>query len=271
MVAEVRLAEIWTYAVKSGCGQEREAAVVEAAGLDGDRRWMVVDEAGRFLSQRERPRMALLVARLEAGGLWLEAPGAGSLLVPQPVCGAARTVTVWRDKVSAADGGEAAAAWLSRALGAACRLVFQADAASRAVAEPYAVAGDVVSFADGFPILLTSVESLADLNARMAVPVGMSRFRPNLVVQGAPAWAEDGWARVRIGDTVLRVAKPCDRCVVTTIDQATGERPDPEEPLRTLKTFRRDARGRVLFGQNLVPEAGGVIRVGDLVKEELPF
>jgi uncharacterized protein YcbX len=124
----------------------------------------------------------------------------------------------------------------------------------------------VVSFADGYPLLLTSQASLDALNARLAAPVEMLRFRPNLVVEGAEAWAEYRWTRLRIGGAAFRVVKPCDRCVVTTIDPRTGTQPEPDEPLRTLKQFPRDARGRVLFGQNLVPEICGAVRVGDGVE-----
>jgi uncharacterized protein YcbX len=158
------------------------------------------------------------------------------------------------------------AAWLGGVLGVACRLVYLADAEARAVNPEFGAPGDVVSFADGYPLLLCSAASLAALNAGLAVPVPMLRFRPNLVVEGAAAWAEYDWARVRIGGVVFRAVKPCDRCVVTTIDPETGLQPDPDEPLRTLKMFRRDARGRVLFGQNLVPDGGGIVRVGDAVE-----
>jgi uncharacterized protein YcbX len=260
------LAEIRIFPVKGLHGGTDDSAVVEPRGLAGDRRWMVVDEPGRFLSQRELPRMALLSARIVAGGITLAAAGRAPLFVATPTQGHARAVTVWDDTVAALPAGRAAGAWLSEALGAACTLVFQADAASRPVRPDHAAPGDVVSFADGFPILLGAAESLADLNARLARRVPMLRFRPNLVVEGAPAWAEDGWRRVRIGGAVFRVVKACDRCIVTTIDPDTGDRPDPEEPLRTLKTFRRDAGGRVYFGQNLVPERCGTIRVGDAVE-----
>jgi uncharacterized protein YcbX len=261
------VAELLIYPVKSLGGDAHGAAQVEPTGLAGDRRWMVVDAAGRFMTQREHPGMALVQARLAGEALVLLAPGMAELVVPIAPDGAARAVTVWRDTVPARDAGDTAAAWLTAAIGRRCRLVHLADPAARKLRADFARdAREVVSFADGFPVLLASLASLADLNNRMARPVPMSRFRPNLVVADAPAWAEDSWRLVRIGTAVFRVAKPCDRCVMTTIDQRTGLQPDGLEPLRSLATFRRDQQGRIMFGQNLVPEQCGVITAGDAVE-----
>jgi uncharacterized protein YcbX len=263
----LRLAEIRIFPVKGLRGQVLEAAEVTAAGLAGDRRWMVVDGRGRFLSQRELPGMALVQARLLVNGISLAADGAREVFVAVPSAGASGCeVVIWRDTVPALDAGDAAAAWLAHVLGVGCRLVYLADATARAVNSDYGAAGDVVSFADGYPVLLTSAASLAALNSALAAPVEMLRFRPNLVIEGAPAWAEYEWRHVRIGAAAFRVVKPCDRCVVTTIDPETGLQPDAAEPLHTLKLFRRDARGRVLFGQNLVPDGGGTLRLGDAVE-----
>jgi len=264
----VRLTEIWTYPVKSLRGVRHARADVQTCGLAGDRRWMLADGNGRFFSQRDVPRMSLVSAAYEGDDLLLSAEGAGALHVQAPRTGEKRRVTVWHDALQALDAGDAAADWLSVAAGLPCRLMYQDDPASRPLDPKYARPGDAVNLADGFPVLLTSVESLADLNGRLAHAVEMLRFRANLVVEGAAPWAEDNWRRLRIGAVVLRVAKPCDRCIMTTIDPATGERPDPEEPLRTLKTFRRDAKGRVLFGQNLVPEMVGELREGAEVEVE---
>ncbi len=262
--ASLRLAEIRIYPVKSCRGDTHTSARVEPRGLAGDRRWLIVDAGGRFLTQRELPRMALLAARNEPDGLTLGAPGLAPIqIAPPPLHATPRLVTIWRDTVAAVPAGPAADAWLSTALGLPCGLVHQADPRSRPVAPAYAAPGDVVSFADGFPLLLTTTSSLADLNARLPAPVEMLRFRPNLVIDGATPWAEDHWRRIRIGDASFRVPKPCDRCIITTIDPETGLRPNPEEPLRTLKTFRRDAAGRVLFGVNLVPDKCASVRVGD--------
>ena len=154
---------------------------------------------------------------------------------------------------------------MSEVLATPCRLVFLDDPGRRKVAEAWRQGKESVSFADGFPVLLTSLESLGDLNGRLARPVGINRFRGNIVVGGAVAWDEDFWGVVRVGGVRFRVAKACERCVVTTVEQETGTRPDKTEPLRTLATFRRDARG-VMFGQNLIPLGDGEIRVGDPVE-----
>ncbi len=191
---------------------------------------------------------------------------AGGVHVPAPAPDAPRgQVTVWRSTLPATDAGDAAAHWLSAVLGQPCRLVYMHDTGARPINPAYAAAGETVSFADGYPVLLTSLGSLDDLNGRLARPVPISRFRANIVVGGAAAWAEDCWRLVRIGEAVFRVVKPCDRCTVTTIDQQTGLRPDRTEPLRTLGRFRHDGRG-IMFGQNLVPTILGRIATGDPVE-----
>ncbi len=260
------LAEVLSYPVKSLAGGRHNAAEIHPWGLAQDRRWMVVDTAGRFMTQREHPRMALLHAATAGDELCLRAPGTAPCTViaqgPREPC----MVSVWRDAVAATDCGDQAAKWLTTVLNVPCRLAHLADPQARRLRADHARNGDeFVSFADGFPVLLTSRGSLADLNDRLAQPVEMSRFRPNLVIAGAQAWAEDTWRRVQIGDVVFRVGKPCERCIMTTIDQETGERPGGNEPLTTLGTFRRDVSGKIMFGQNLVPETAGIIHAGDRV------
>ncbi len=242
------------------------AAGCEPCGLCGDRRWMVIDHNNRFLTQRVLPRMAVIAADIMPAGLRLSAPGQAPLEIDTPAPDAApEPVVVWRDTVVAAPACAQANAWISAALGQACRLVHLRDPGARMSSSAFAQPGETVSFADGFPVLLTSAGSLADLNARLAVPVPISRFRGNLVIEGAPAWAEDSWRLIRIGGATFRVAKPCDRCTVTTIDQATGERPQRMEPLRTLGQFRQEERG-IMFGQNLVPLVLGRVSVGDAIE-----
>ncbi len=261
------LAQLWTYPVKSLGGGPHSVAAVEPWGLAGDRRYMVVDRNNRFLTQREVPRMALVGASMQDGHLALSAPGMFDLTAAPPTDGPVREVQVWRDTVAAMDAGDLAASWLAAALNLPCRLVYLADATARKLKPAYAAnAAESVSFADGFPILLTTQGSLDDLNARLQRPVPMTRFRPNLVIENAPAWAEDSWRRVRIGTAIFRVAKPCDRCIITTLDPATTTQPDGNEPLLTLATFRRDATGGIMFGQNLVPELCGMVRAGDAVE-----
>ncbi len=252
--------------VKGLRGFPVSAVAVEPCGFSGDRRWMVVDHGGRFISQRELPAMARVVVEPRAGGLFLHYAGVDGIAVAVPRADAAQIeVTVWRSTLPAADAGDAAADWLSAVLDTACRLVYLADPNARAVDPTYGAENDRVSFADGFPVLLAAEGSLDDLNRRLRHPVPMRRFRPNLVIGGPAAWAEDNWRRIRIGEVVFRLPKPCSRCVVTTVDQETGERPDPREPLRTLASFRR-AEGGVMFGQNMIPETVGRIAVGDAVQ-----
>jgi uncharacterized protein YcbX len=172
------------------------------------------------------------------------------------------SVTVWDDTCSATWLGEPSARWFSEFLETDCNLVHMADRHVRPADPIFAPPGARVSFADGFPFLLISEESLADLNRRLVAPLPMNRFRPNLVVAGGEPYAEDGWKRIEIGGLSLRVVKPCGRCVVTTTDQDTGER--GQEPLRTLATYRRQD-GLVMFGQNVIHEAPGRLRVGDAV------
>ena len=247
------------YPVKSLRGEEFHSLEIDARGFVGDRRWMVIDDNGRFLTQRQQERMSLVDVRLDADGvLHLAAPGMPQLSVersgPQLL-----EVSVWNDRVSAERVGAEADAWLSEFIGQACRLVHMPDTTRRAVDPEYAAADDQVGFADGFPFLLISQASLDDLNARLDRPLPMLRFRPNLVIGGCAPYAEDDWRRIRIGALEFRVAKPCSRCVIPTIDYATGER--GREPLQTLMTYRR-RDNKIYFGQNLIHEGTGRLERG---------
>ncbi len=265
------VAEIHVFPVKGMAGTAPSRALLQPWGLQHDRRWMVVDRTGRFLTQRVAPQMAVIqteVTRLGATGsvLRLSHPDHGGIDIRVPGAEAPRLqVTVWRNTLQASLAEGAASAWISAVLGQDLRLVHMQDTSLRPINPAYGQPGESVSFADGYPVLLTSLGSLADLNARLARPVPIGRFRGNIVVGGAEAWAEDSWRLIRIGGAVLRVVKPCDRCIVTTVDQLTGLRPDRAEPLRTLGTFRHDERG-IMFGQNLVPAEMGQIAVGDEVE-----
>jgi uncharacterized protein len=258
--------DIRVYPVKALRGYALPASDVALWGLEHDRRWMVVKPDGRFLTQRELPPMACISAHTTGEALTLAADGGDGLRVQVPAPRAERRqVQVWSDQVPALDAGDEAAAWLSARLGLACGLVYLDDPRARPVDPAYGTPEDRALFSDGFPVLLTNAASLAALNAALPEPIDMTRFRPNVVIKGAPAWAEDRWRRIRIGQVVFRVAKPCARCVVTTVDQTTGERPNKSEPLRTLGRIRRTASG-VMFGQNLIPDGLGRIAVGDTVE-----
>ncbi|UNO38892.1 MOSC N-terminal beta barrel domain-containing protein [Streptomyces sp. MST-110588] len=263
------LSAVHVYPVKSLAGSGPGEAVVEPWGLAGDRRWMLVDAGRQHVTQRPHPKLALVAAEeLPSGAVRLTAPGMEPLTVEVPEPGRTVPVVVWRDKVEAVPAGRAAAEWFSTYLGTALELVHLDDPARRRPIDPrYARPGETVSFADGYPLLLTATSSLDALNLLIAQgdhadegPLPMDRFRPSVVVDGTAPWAEDDWRRVRIGEVSFRVAKPCGRCVVTTTDQRTAER--GKEPLRTLARHRR--RGdQLVFGQNLIPEGTGTIRVGD--------
>ncbi len=258
------LSALNVYPVKSARGIALAAGEVGLRGLDGDRRWMVVDCGRTFVSQRTHPRLALVSVAVAGARLVLAAPGAPSLTIEPPGVGAAPVdVRVWDDTCAAVPVGPEAARWLSSVLGSACELVYLPESAHRAVAPRAGAPASEVAFADAFPFLLVSEASLGDLNGRLARPVPMDRFRPNLVVRGCAPYAEDGWRRIRIGAVTFHVVKPCSRCATTTVDQATGER--GREPLETLATYRCSGGG-VMFGQNLVHAGTGPLRVGDAVE-----
>lgn len=266
MTSPPRVTAIFRYPVKSLRGHALDHARIERCGIAGDRRWMVIDTAGRFVTRRETPAMALIETTLDDEGLTLDHPAAGRCRVAVPGAQAPLVeAQVWRDTVPLRLASPAAAAFLSAALGRRVRLAYQFDAASRPVDPRFGHVDEHVSLADGFPLLATTAGSLAALNARSPAAIDMARFRANLVVDGTAAWAEDGWRRLRIGDTVLRVVKPCTRCVVITQDAMTGARTFGDEPLTTLRAMGRQRPGGIVFGQNLVPETTGTIRVGDPV------
>jgi len=251
------------YPIKSARGLPLDESVVDEFGLRYDRRWMVVNESAVFLSQRSHPRLALVVPSISHETLQIDAPGMPTLQTPlHPKSTVATRVTVWDDTCPATWVGGRAAEWFSEFLGCACTLVHMADQVVRPADPAFAPPGVRVSFADGFPFLMISEESLADLNGRLADQLPMNRFRPNLVVAGGEPYAEDRWGRIEIGSVRLQVVKPCARCLVTTTDQATGDR--GKEPLRTLATYRK-VGGEVMFGQNAVHEGPGRLHVGDLV------
>lgn len=260
----ITLSGLHYYPVKSLRGLSPSRHPVTRLGLAHDRRWMLVDANGRFLTQREQHALALVSTRIDGERLCIEAPGRTPLELPLAgPDGPELVVRVWSDQVTARDAGDEAAAWLSGLLGVAARLVYFPDEASRQVDMGFARAGDETAFSDGFPFLLISEASLADLNARLATPVPMRRFRPNLVVSGCKAFDEDRWRRIRIGAVELRVVKPCSRCVITTLDPETAER--GAEPLKTLATYRRRDK-RIDFGQNLIHDGTGELRLGDRVE-----
>lgn len=271
----LRVCALFRYPVKSLAGAACSQAAVEPWGLAGDRRWMLTTPEGVQLTQREHPRLALVSAEPRPhGGIRVAAPGRRPLDVVAPTAGGAAVATtvvrVFGSEAEAVPGGPEARDWFAEHLGADVELVYmRAPERSRPLPAEYG-AGRTVSFADAFPLLLTSVSSLHALNSLIAQgdhpgegPLPMDRFRPSVVVEGAAPWAEDGWRRVRIGDVVCTVAKSCGRCVVTTVDQATAR--SGREPLRTLARHRRSG-DQLNFGRYLIPEHTGRVRSGDSVE-----
>lgn len=258
----MKISALHIYPVKGLKGVDVPAAYVERRGLRFDRRYMVVDGDGVFISQRSVPAMALIRTSLDDRGINLRYRN-GAISIPAQTREAIE-VRIWNNLVEARLVDRTIDDWLSEALGCHCRLVVMPQETLRPTNPLYSQDGDHVSFADGYPLLLASESSLRDLNERLPQPVPMNRFRPSVVVSGAAPWDEDGWRAVRIGGVRFRNAKPCGRCLVTTIDQETGVSTG-EEPLRTLASFRKNGNN-VNFGVNLIPDDEGSIGVGDEVE-----
>lgn len=256
----MKLTGLFVYPIKACAGIALEQAAVAERGLAGDRRYMIVDRHGTFVTQRELPRLCLVRAAFERDELVVSAPGVGSLSLPRQLAAGERVrFRVWSSEGSALRHAEASR-WFSELVNDELSLVYMPDDERRPVNPARARPGDLVSFADGYPLLLISEESLADLNARLMEPVEMRRFRPNLVISGAEPYAEDDMSALRIGAVSFRGVKRCERCSVTTVDPETGER--GKEPLRTLSHYRqRD--GKVWFGMNLIHDHTGQLALGD--------
>ncbi|WP_346016119.1 MOSC N-terminal beta barrel domain-containing protein [Bradyrhizobium sp. 61] len=268
MTAQMQIRDIWLYPVKGLRGQSVLEANVEPWGLADDRRWMIVDAKGSFVTQRTLPRMATISASVSFGGLILSALDGSSLVLstPEPPAGRA-DVVIWNDRAPALIAGREENAWLSNILGGDYRFAYMdSPCTARQVDPGFGAAADRVSFADDFPLLLINKSSLDDLNTRLEHPVDLTRFRANVVVEHARAWAEDHWQQLELGGVRFRVAKACSRCAVITIDQERGLKTGDHEPLRTLSRFRRNTRGETIFGQYLIPDDRGRIKVGDPVR-----
>lgn len=259
------LSGIHIYPVKSCAALSPGQAQVEPRGLRGDRRWMVVDAGGTFVTARKHPKMVLIRAEIEGDSLQLAAPGMPVVQLHPAAAVSRVAASVWASETMAMPACAEADAWVSRYLGFPARFVHMDKDCARAIDSKYAHSGEEVSFADGFPLLLISQAALDTLNERLASPVDMLRFRPNLIVTGTAAHAEDGWRCIRIGEVRFDVVKACVRCVLTTVQPERGEFDPSGEPLRTLVNYRRTDRG-VTFGQNLIPRNPGSIRVGDSVE-----
>ena len=258
------LSAINLYPVKSLAGISVSCWPVTKTGLQYDRKWMLIDQDRQFLSQRKLPHMALIKTALTDSHLILSAPGMENLLLAlAPVDGEIIDSTIWHDQCDARRVSAEADQWLSHFLKQDCRLVYQPDEMIRLVDPDYGRDTDNVAFSDGFPFLIISENSLVSLNRDMQLNLPMTRFRPNLVISGCPAYAEDSWREISIGGIDFRLPKPCSRCSVPTIDPDTAQ--SGKEPLTTLSRVRK-WQNKVYFGQNALHNQCGLLTVGDTVQ-----
>ena len=259
----ITLSAITLYPVKSLAGISVTSWPVTKTGLQYDRKWMLIDQDAQFLSQRKLPGMALIKTALTGNHLILSASGMEDLsLSLTPADGDIINSTIWRDQCDARSVSREADQWLSHFLNLDCRLVYQDDEMIRQVDPNYGRHTDIVAFSDGFPFLIISEDSLVSLNREMQLNLPMIRFRPNLVISGCPAYAEDSWREISIGTIDFRLPKPCSRCAIPTIDPETAQ--TGKEPLRTLNRIRK-WQNNVYFGQNALHNQCGTLTVGDTV------
>jgi uncharacterized protein len=261
----ITVSNLTYYPIKACRGFDLTETRVERMGLADDRRMMVVTPDGEFLTQREHAKLALVTPTLKDDSVTLSAPNFDSIHFAIQKSGTPTPVNIWKSKgVNAIDQGDESAQWLSDWLGVAARLVHVDQTFKRRLNPEYAVSDeDHTGFADGYPILVISEESLQDLNSKLGSSLPMNRFRPNIVVKGCEPFAEDTWKRIRIGGIEMALVKPCPRCVVTTIDKETLEK--NKEPLKTLSKYRMQ-EGGAMFGMNVIPLGEGVLRVGMTVE-----
>jgi uncharacterized protein YcbX len=257
----VQLSQLIIYPVKSLAGIVLQHSELDEMGLKYDRRWMIVDKRGKFITQRSHPHMALIQPELNHGDLILHMQGRASHQVPDASSAKQKMpVRVWSDTVNAVHLGDTTDTWLTTIIGEPCHLVYIPDDEYRQCDLAYAQRGDRTGFADGFPLLLISEASLNHLNTKLDCPVEMIRFRPNLVVSGCEAHAEDQWKQIQISDIGFRIVKPCSRCPIPTVNPQSGTKEGPE-PLKTLLTYRRKDN-QVYFGQNIIHDSTGILAVG---------
>lgn len=255
----IHLSGLHIYPVKSLAGITLSHSEVDEFGLLHDRRWMLVDENNQFLTQRTLAVLSQIQVDILPDGIQLFDAQQQNIIVPRPESTHTRVVQVWQDTCQSLDAGDAVAAWLNERIKQHCRLVYFPANSIRQIDPNYAKPNEKTAFSDGFPLLLISQASLDDLNQRLAKPVSMSRFRPNLVVAGCEAFAEDCWQRIRIGDIEMRLVKPCSRCTIPNIDPITAAQ--SKEPILTLSRYRK-RENKVYFGQNIIADSIGQLNVG---------
>jgi uncharacterized protein len=260
------LSEIWIYPVKSLGGIRLTSAQVMEKGLRYDRRWMLVDENNVFMTQRDIHKMALFKLSFQREGFKIQFKN-DSIFLPfqHQVIDAPIHTEIWDDKVTTQEVSHEYSEWFSQRLEMKCRLVFFPEGNSRAVDPDYKINEENVSLADGYPLLIIGQSSLDDLNKRMVDPVPMNRFRPNLVFKGGEPYEEDLWKGFTVGKNRFIGVKPCARCILTTVNQDTGEQ--GREPLLTLSRYRR-VDTKIFFGQNVLAIDHNEIHEGDEITFE---
>ncbi|MET1254414.1 MOSC domain-containing protein [Aliikangiella maris] len=257
------LSEISIYPVKSLSGIQLDEAKVETIGLQQDRTMMLIDENNVFITQRKYPELALLEVKLKHNTILIKSPKQQPIQIsasdfqvtPLPV-------TIWKDNCYGCVASESINSWFSEYLGFTVKLVTYYHTNPRPTDVKYSKPGDIVSYADGYPVLVISSGSLADLNSRLQQPVSMKHFRPNIVIDNCEPYAEDDWQQIRIGEVIFDAVKPCSRCILTTVNPQTGIKDPQQEPLKTLTQYRKFDSG-IIFGKNLIPHSSGKIKLGD--------
>lgn len=260
----LKISQINIYPIKSCAGISLLNAPVVDTGFEHDREWMIVDDAGNFITQRQFPKLVFIKTTPIQNGVKLEAPGMPYIEVPIILTGEKIETEVWESKCVGIEQGQPIADWLTKFIGKNCKLIRMAPDFKRSIKEKYKTEGnEITGFADAFSFLLISEESLNDLNSKLDEKIPMNRFRPNIVISGGTPYQEDLWKKLKIGNIVFNIAKPCARCEITTINQLTGEKGN--EPLETLGTYRSKPKG-IMFGQNLVHNGTGTLNVGDVIE-----
>ena len=268
-MSELTISQLSIYPIKSAKGVDLEQFSLSNTGPEFDRCWMVIDNNGKFVTQRKHPRMCLIETRLTTDSLCLNAPNMPELLIPlehsqsqykDPQ--ALLTSTVWGSEVKGYDCGKSAAQWLSDFLKLSCRLIAMPEESQRKVDTDYAKHGELVAYADGFPLLIVSQASLDNFNSKLDSPISMERFRPNIVISGCEAYAEDSWKVIRIGDIEISLVKPCSRCIIPSIDPQTAQK--QMQVNDALIKYRRNER-KTYFGQNAIHHKFGQLSIGDKV------
>ncbi|MFT5504135.1 MAG: hypothetical protein ACI8XC_001850 [Gammaproteobacteria bacterium] len=258
------ITQLINYPVKSLAGCELKQSNVKATGLENDRLMMLIDDRGKFITQRKFPQLALIKAECNESGIVFNTDDRANLTIDSDFQGDPIQVDVWDDECHGFIADNSVNDWFSKYLDRPVRLVRYNFAQPRPVDRAFSKFGDMVGFADDSPILLVSEASVADLNSRLENPVSYRNFRPNIVCNKEIAFIEDSWKKVRIGELEFDVAKQCSRCILTTVDPETGVKRSDKEPVETLSGYRRGPEG-IMFGVNLIPRTFGTLRVGDTI------